>query len=73
MAPELIHRTREVLPNLKLIQGYGLSETGFLTGLKDHEHTGTGFCHVAELVLGSTSGSSTSQERNWKPGAMVNW
>jgi long-chain acyl-CoA synthetase len=39
MAPELIHRTREVLPNLKLIQGYGLSETGFLTGLKDHEHT----------------------------------
>ncbi len=39
MAPELIHRTREVLPNLKLIQGYGLSETGFLTGLLDHEHT----------------------------------
>jgi long-chain acyl-CoA synthetase len=40
MAPELIHRTREVLPNLKLVQGYGLSETGFLTGLQDHEHTG---------------------------------
>ena len=39
MAPELIHRIREVLPNLKLIQGYGLSETGFLTGLEDHEHT----------------------------------
>jgi acyl-CoA synthetase (AMP-forming)/AMP-acid ligase II len=39
MAPELIHRTREVLPNLKLLQGYGLSETGFLTGLRDHEHT----------------------------------
>jgi long-chain acyl-CoA synthetase len=39
MAPELIHRIREVLPNLTLIQGYGLSETGFLTGLKDHEHT----------------------------------
>jgi long-chain acyl-CoA synthetase len=39
MAPELIHRTREVLPNLKLVQGYGLSETGFLTGLRDHEHT----------------------------------
>jgi acyl-coenzyme A synthetase/AMP-(fatty) acid ligase len=39
MAPELIHRIRKVLPNLKLIQGYGLSETGFLTGLKDHEHT----------------------------------
>src|SRR5262249_47709850 len=28
-----------VLPNLKLVQGYGLSEAGFLTGLKDHEHT----------------------------------
>jgi len=39
MAPELIHRTREVLPNVKLIQGYGLSEAGFLTGLQDHEHT----------------------------------
>jgi long-chain acyl-CoA synthetase len=39
MAPELVHRIREVLPNLKLIQGYGLSEAGFLTGLKDHEHT----------------------------------
>jgi len=39
MAPELIRRTREVLPQVKLIQGYGLSETGFLTGLHDHEHT----------------------------------
>jgi acyl-CoA synthetase (AMP-forming)/AMP-acid ligase II len=39
VAPELIHRMRKVLPNLKLIQGYGLSEAGFLTGLKDHEHT----------------------------------
>src|SRR6202040_3407377 len=35
MAPELIHRTREVLPDLKLVQGYGLRETGFLTGLRD--------------------------------------
>jgi len=39
MAQELIHRTREVLPNVKLFQGYGLSETGFLTGLLDDEHT----------------------------------
>jgi acyl-CoA synthetase (AMP-forming)/AMP-acid ligase II len=39
IAPELIHRTREVLPHVKLVQGYGLSETGFLTGLQDHEHT----------------------------------
>ena len=39
MAPELVHRTRQVLPNVKLVQVYGLSETGFLTGLFDHEHT----------------------------------
>jgi long-chain acyl-CoA synthetase len=39
MAPELIRRTREFLPRAKLIQVYGLSETGFLTGLRDAEHT----------------------------------
>jgi long-chain acyl-CoA synthetase len=39
MAPELVHRTRELLPNVKLIQVYGLSETGFLTGLQAQEHT----------------------------------
>ena len=39
MAPELVHRTRQVLPNIKLVQVYGLSEAGFLTGLLDHEHT----------------------------------
>jgi len=38
MAPELIRRTRELLPNVKLVQVYGLSETGYLTGLQDHEH-----------------------------------
>ena len=31
IAPELIHRTRAVFPHLKLLQVYGLSETGFLT------------------------------------------
>jgi len=41
MAPKLIHRTREVLPNAKLVQVYGSTETGFLTGLRDHEHTET--------------------------------
>ena len=40
MAPDLIRRTRELLPHVKLVQVYGLSETGFLTGLQDHEHTG---------------------------------
>ena len=38
MAPELVHRTRKLLPNVKLLQCYGLSETGFLTGLEDQEH-----------------------------------
>jgi len=39
IAPELIRRMRAGFPNLKLVQGYGLTEAGFLTGLKDHEHT----------------------------------
>jgi len=39
IAPEIIDRTKELLPNIKLVQVYGLSETGFLTGLQDHEHT----------------------------------
>jgi long-chain acyl-CoA synthetase len=39
ISPELIHRTRKLLPGLQLVQGYGLSETGFLAGLQDHEHT----------------------------------
>jgi long-chain acyl-CoA synthetase len=39
MARELIHRTRARLPKVKLIQVYGLSETGFLTGLRNDEHT----------------------------------
>ena len=38
MAPEVVHRTRELLPKVKLLQCYGLSETGFLTGLEDQEH-----------------------------------
>ena len=39
MAPELVERTRKLLPQAKLVQVYGLSETGFLTGLQDQEHT----------------------------------
>jgi acyl-CoA synthetase (AMP-forming)/AMP-acid ligase II len=39
IAPELIQRARQVLPHARLVQVYGLSETGFLTGLRDHEHT----------------------------------
>jgi long-chain acyl-CoA synthetase len=39
IAPELIHSTRKMLSRAKLVQVYGLSETGFLAGLQDHEHT----------------------------------
>lgn len=39
IAPELVHRTRRALPQVKLAQVYGSSETGFLTGLRDEEHT----------------------------------
>jgi long-chain acyl-CoA synthetase len=39
MAPQLIRKVRELMPNTQLVQVYGLSETGFLTGLQDGEHT----------------------------------
>jgi long-chain acyl-CoA synthetase len=39
MAPDLIHRARAILPGVKLVQVYGLTEAGFLTGLTDAEHT----------------------------------
>jgi acyl-CoA synthetase (AMP-forming)/AMP-acid ligase II len=38
MPPELVRWTTQFLPNFKLVQVYVLSETGFLTGLQDHEH-----------------------------------
>jgi acyl-CoA synthetase (AMP-forming)/AMP-acid ligase II len=39
IAPEIIARIRELVPQVKLVQVYGLSETGLLTGLQDYEHT----------------------------------
>jgi acyl-CoA synthetase (AMP-forming)/AMP-acid ligase II len=39
IAPETIRRTRDILPTTRLVQVYGLSETGYLTGLRDQEHT----------------------------------
>jgi acyl-CoA synthetase (AMP-forming)/AMP-acid ligase II len=39
IAPALVREVRGVLPKAKLLQVYGLSETGFLTGLTDAEHT----------------------------------
>src|SRR6202790_1250991 len=62
MAPELVHRTRELLPRVKLIQVYGLSETGFLTGLQDEEHTEDMLiscgrpCPGVDLLVTDTSG-----------------
>jgi len=38
IAPELVQRVRRLLPEVKLLQCYGLSETGFLTGLEDKQH-----------------------------------
>jgi len=39
IAPALIKDIRRLLPKAKLLQVYGLSEAGFLTGLTDPEHT----------------------------------
>ena len=39
MPPELVERIRALVPQVKLVQVYGLSETGFLTGLPDQDHT----------------------------------
>src|SRR6266851_3668438 len=38
IAPALVREVRRALPKAKLLQVYGLSETGFLTGLTDAEH-----------------------------------
>jgi long-chain acyl-CoA synthetase len=40
IAPALVRDVRRNLPTTKLLQVYGLSEAGFLTGLTDSEHTG---------------------------------
>ena len=39
IAPALVREVRRALPKAKLLQVYGLSEAGFLTGLIDAEHT----------------------------------
>jgi long-chain acyl-CoA synthetase len=39
IAPALVREVRRSLPKAKLLQVYGLSEAGFLTGLTDAEHT----------------------------------
>jgi long-chain acyl-CoA synthetase len=37
MSVELYRRTRRMLPGVKLVQVYGMTETGFITGLEDTE------------------------------------
>ena len=65
----MIRRTREVLPHVKLVQGYGLSETGFLTGLQDHEHTEDRLMSCGRTVSRrSTCVSWTSPDRELEPG-----
>jgi long-chain acyl-CoA synthetase len=39
IAPTLVRDIRRLMPKAKLLQVYGLSEAGFLTGLTDDEHT----------------------------------
>ena len=39
MPVELYRRTRRMLPGVKLVQVYGMTETGFLTGLETKEDT----------------------------------
>ncbi len=74
MAPDLIRRTRELLPQVKLVQVYGLSESGFLTGLQDQEHTQDRLlscgrpCPGIDLQVTDVSGK---QLEAGKPGELV--
>ena len=69
MAPQLIRKTRELLPNTKLVQAFGLSETGFLTGLQDREYGGrpTSLCLVDGPAQASTCRLWTTQATRSKP------
>jgi acyl-CoA synthetase (AMP-forming)/AMP-acid ligase II len=70
MAPELVLRTRELLPNAKLVQVYGLSETGLLTGLQDEDHTGVRLlscgrpCPGIDLQVADESGNQVESGRH---------
>jgi acyl-CoA synthetase (AMP-forming)/AMP-acid ligase II len=74
MAPELIRRTRELLPHVELVQVYGLSETGFLTGLQDQEHTHDRLLSCGRLCPGNdleVTDESGEQVETGKPGELV--
>ncbi|HXK18861.1 MAG TPA: AMP-binding protein [Polyangiaceae bacterium] len=74
MAPALIHRARAALPGVELIQVYGLSETGYLTGLRGAEHlehrlTSCGRpCPGVELCVVDDQGAAAAIGR---PGELV--
>jgi long-chain acyl-CoA synthetase len=74
MPPDLIRRTRELLPQVKLVQVYGLSESGFLAGLQDQEHTDDRLlscgrpCPGIDLQVTDDSGK---QVEVGKPGELV--
>jgi long-chain acyl-CoA synthetase len=59
IAPELVRRAQETFPNVKLVQGYGLSETGFLTGLRSDELLTKDLCLADERVSASICKWST--------------
>jgi len=64
IAPDLMRRAKEVLPNVSLVQVYGLSETGFLTGLQNSEHTASHVlscgrpCPGIDLAVADESGNT---------------
>jgi long-chain acyl-CoA synthetase len=74
MAPDLIRRTRQLLPHVKLVQVYGLTESGFLTGLQDQEHTEDRFlscgrpCPGIDLQVTDDAGKQVDAG---KPGELV--
>jgi acyl-CoA synthetase (AMP-forming)/AMP-acid ligase II len=73
-APELIRRTRKLLPQTKLIQVYGLSETGFLTGLRDTEHTDDRLTSCGRPCLGielEVTDDSGNPVATGQPGELV--
>jgi len=74
MAPELIRRTRKLLPDVELVQVYGLSETGFLTGLQDREHTQDRLLSCGRPCLGNdleVMDESGKPVETGKPGELV--
>jgi long-chain acyl-CoA synthetase len=74
MAPELIRRTRELLPQVKLVQVYGLSESGFLAGLQDQEHTHDRLLSCGRPCPGidlQVTGESGKQVETGKSGELV--